>query len=610
MGVLPVLALGALGRTDELTHKTWTFGKSLISIAPRNNVPAIVARSKQVVASTRGDLDEHRRWLQRHHKLCAKDLKRHQRRLRRRRVIGACKRAAITLVLLVPSLCTALLRGAVQNLISLSCLLGSGCSWIGAKARTFGAWLTCVLLLGCGRIGVKARAFGPSLINLLSLGLTSIGIKARALGLWLIDRIASCFSWIDREVRVPGIALIKLLTHSFSRAGAKARTLGLQFAEVVKRQVSQLFVPLALDDSARAGAGARVDPDLLDLNRLQDAAFVRLRAQHERLQSRIDAISKLDGQRVVNGGLASGASTQEWVQLRALAQNAARLFETQRIGLLNSALSRASEAPNRLTGPTPFGGLAETRRPTPKSTPAPSARARVIYGAALLDGTAVTGPRNSRGVVPEPLKAKLGIGGAWSCARERLWRYWRAIRGGALMEHRAILPAFGVLAAALVLAAIGSQAPAADPSGTSAKDDGSAKLEVVADVADEMRVSIVAKVPRSAPTTVSNAASDSGLGTTTEILEPLPSLAITVPNLMVMANFSSVVAAGQAATPTRVTAAPHAATPKSKPKPAVHEPQVQSSWLRPSWLRPSWLRLPWSSASVEADSKLGLQSSR
>jgi hypothetical protein len=109
---------------------------------------------------------------------------------------------------------------------------------------------------------------------------------------------------------------------------------------------------------------------------------------------------------------------------------------------------------------------------------------------------------------------------------------------------------------------------------------------------------------------VSNAASDSGLGTTPEILEPLPSLAITVPNLMVMANFSSVVAAGQAATPTRVTAAPHATTPKSKPKPAVHAPQVQSSWLRPYWLRPSWLWLPWSSARVEADSKLGLQSSR
>jgi hypothetical protein len=531
--------------------------------------------------------------------------------LRRRRVIGACKRVAITLVLLVPSLCMALLRGAVQDLISLSGLLWSSCSWIGAKARAFGVWLTGVLLLGCARIGVKARAFGLWLINLLSLGLTWIGIMARALGLWLIDRIASCSSWIGREVRALGIALIKLLSQSLSRAGAKARTLGLRLAGIVKRQVAQLFVRLALDDPAREGAGARIDPDLLDLNRLQDAAFVRLRAEHERLQSRIHAISKLYGQRVVNGGLASGASSQEWVQLRALAQNAARLFETQRIGLLSSALSSASEAPNRLTGPTLFSGLAETRRPTPKSTPAPSARARVVYGTALLapilvDGNAGTGPRNSRGVAPEPLKAKLGIGDAWSYARERMWRCWRAIRGGALMEHRAILPAFGVLAAALVLAAIGSQAPAADPSGTSAKDDGSAKLEVVTDVADEMRVSIVAKAPKSAPPAVSeNASLDSGLGTTTEILEPLPSLAITVPSLMVMANFSSVVAAGQAETPTRVAAAPRAVTPKSKPKPAVHEPQVQSSWLRPSWLR-----LPWSSARVEADTKLGFQSSR
>ena len=542
-------------------------------------VPAIVARSKQVVASTRADLDEHRRWLQRHHELCAEDLKRHQCRLRRRRVIGACKRVAITLVLLAPSLCMALLRGAVQDLISLSGLLWSSCSWIGAEARAFGVWLTGVLLLGCARIGVKARVFG----------------------LWLI----------------------KLLSQSLSRAGAKARTLGLWLAEIVKRQVSQLFVRLARDDPAREGAGARIDPDLLDLNRLQNAAFVRLRAEHERLQSRIHATSMLYGQRVVNGGLASGASSQEWVQLRALAQNAARVFETQGIGLLNSALSSASEAPNRLTAPTLFSGLAETRRPTPKSTPAPSARARVVYGTALLapilvDGNAGTGPRNSRGVAPEPLQARLGIGDAWSYARERLWRCWRAMRGGALMEHRAILPAFGVLAAALVLAAIGSQAPAVDPSGTSAKDDGSAKLEVVADVADEMRVSIVAKAPKSAPPTVSeNASLDSGLGTTTEILEPLPSLAITVPSLMVMANFSSVVAAIQAATPTRVAAAPRAVTPKSKPKPVVHEPQVQSSKLavhepqvQSSWLRPSWLRLPWSSARVEADTKLGLQSSR
>jgi hypothetical protein len=31
--------------------------------------------------------------------------------------------------------------------------------------------------------------------------------------------------------------------------------------------------------------------------------------------------------------------------------------------------------------------------------------------------------------------------------------------------------------------------------------------------------------------------------------------------------------------------------------------------VQSSWLRPSWLRLPWSSARVEADTKLGFQSS-
>ena len=191
------------------------------------------------------------------------------------------------------------------------------------------------------------------------------------------------------------------------------------------------------------------------------------------------------------------------------------------------------------------------------------------------------------------------------------------------MEHRVVLLAFVVLAAALALAAIGSQAPAADPSATSAKSVGPEKLELLV---DEMRVSIVAKAPKSVAPTVSenDASSDSGLSTTTAMLEPLPLSAITVPSLMVMANFSSVVAAGQVETPTRVAAAPCAATPKSKPekptrvvaapravtpkskpKPAAPAPQVQSSWLRPSWLR-----LPWSSARVEADTRLGFQSSR
>jgi len=169
------------------------------------------------------------------------------------------------------------------------------------------------------------------------------------------------------------------------------------------------------------------------------------------------------------------------------------------------------------------------------------------------------------------------------------------------MEHRALLSAFCVLAAALGLAAIGSQAPAADPSGTSAK------LEVVADAADETRVSIVAKAPKSAPPIASeNTSLDPGFGMTTAGLEPLPSLAITVPSLMVMANFSPVMSAvEETAAPVSAPAPPRAVTRKLKPKPAVPEPQQQASWYRPSWLR-----LPWSPARDAADTRLGLQSSR
>jgi hypothetical protein len=178
-------------------------------------------------------------------------------------------------------------------------------------------------------------------------------------------------------------------------------------------------------------------------------------------------------------------------------------------------------------------------------------------------------------------------------------------------EHRVVLLAFVVLAAVLALAAIGSLAPAADPPATSAKSDGPEKLELEV---HKMRVSLVAKVPESVASSVSenDTSSDSGPTKATARLEPLSLSVITVPSLMVMANFSSVVAAGQAETPTRAAADPCAATPKSQPekptrvvratmpkstpKPAAPAPQVRSSWLRPSWLR-----LSWSSARVEAD---------
>ena len=514
-------------------------------------VPAIIARSKQTVIAAEKDLDQHRKWVRRHRDLSAADLKRHQRRLRRRRVIWACQRAARTLVLLVPSLGMALLRGAAQDLISLGGLLWSSCSWIAAKAN--------------GGIARGLDALGVWLVDLLSLGATSAGSTARRQALRLIHQLWQTLSW----------------------AGTEVHALGLGLAELVKRHVSQFFVRRpALDDQARDGANARIEPELLDLQRLQEAAFVRLRAEHEGLQNRIHAVSGRYGQRVVNGGLAGGGSSHEWVQLRALAENTGRLFETQRLGVLNSALPIASEASSRPTGRALSDGMAETGWRTLPSAPALSARARVVYGTMLpvpplVAGNARTEPRNRR----------------------------RALRGDALIEQRALLPVVGVLAAAFLSAVIGSQAPATDPHGDSAKDDGATALAVVAAVADETRVSIVAKAPKSAlPAEAQSTSLDPGFGTTTAGLEPLPVLAITVPSLMVMANFAPVAAATEpAATPTRVAAVPRAVTPKlkSKPKPAVPEPQQQASWSRPSWLR-----LPWSSARVEADTKLGFQSSR
>jgi hypothetical protein len=528
-------------------------------------VPAIIARSKQTVIAVEKDLDQHRKWVRRHRDLSAADLKRHQRRLRRRRVIGACQRAARTLVLLVPSLGMALLRGAAQDLISLGGLLWSSCSWIAAKANGLERWLTGRLAIGVYGIARGLDALGVWLVDLLSLGATSAGSTARRQALRLIHQLWQTLSW----------------------AGTEVHALGLGLAELVKRHVSQFFVRRpALDDQARDGANARIEPELLDLQRLQEAAFVRLRAEHEGLQNRIHAVSGRYGQRVVNGGLAGGGSSHEWVQLRTPAENAGQLFETQRLGVLNSALSIASEASSRPTGRALSDGMAETGWRTLPSAPALSARARVVYGTmlpapALVAGNARTEPRNRR----------------------------RALRGDALIEQRALLPVVGVLAAAFLLAVIGSQAPAADPHGDSAKDDGATTLAVVAAVADETRVSIVAKAPKSAPPAEAQSTSlDPGFGTTTAGLEPLPVLAITVPSLMVMANFAPVAAATEpAATPTRVAAVPRAVTPKlkSKPKPAVPEPQQQASWYRPSWLR-----LPWSSARVEADTKLGFQSSR
>jgi hypothetical protein len=282
-------------------------------------VKGTVARSNLIAVRAKEDLDQHQRWFERHRVLAAEDLKRHQRRLRRRRAIRACEQTAISLVLFVPSICVALFHGAIWVLIGLGTLLSITGFWIDAKAYAFGVWLVGVLSMCCSWSGAKARD----------------------LGLWLAGGLSMCCSWSGAKVRDFGLWLSGGLSLGYAWGGERCRAFGLWLEEIIGRQVSQGLVRLGFGDEALDGTRDAIRASHLDEHRLQEADFVRLRGDHERLQNRIHALDKVYGRRGAGGGRAASVSNNEWAQLRELARNARRLFEMQERGLLNPAVSRA-----------------------------------------------------------------------------------------------------------------------------------------------------------------------------------------------------------------------------------------------------------------------------
>ena len=92
----------------------------------------------------------------------------------------------------------------------------------------------------------------------------------------------------------------------------------------------------------RAKAPERKQVPDLDPSRLQQAAFIRLRAEHDRLQRRIHAMDRHYEQRVSHRG---HADAKEWVELRKLALDARRLFEAQERQVLGAAAPRRRSAP-------------------------------------------------------------------------------------------------------------------------------------------------------------------------------------------------------------------------------------------------------------------------
>lgn len=307
-------------------------------------VKGTVARSKIVADWANDDLEKHRRWLQRQRELAAADLKGHRRRVRRRRAIQACEQMALSIVLLVPSICMAVFRGAIWLLTGLGTFLLSSGSWIGAEARGLGVWLADKIWLGFAWCWERGRAFGVWLARLMWLGLSRGVTIAGAAGMWLKDSIG--------------------------------------------RAISQAPLRLGVDDDARDRMRDALRASRLHERGLQKAAFVRLRADHVRLQNRIHTLDKFYGRRGANGGRADAAPDKDWVQLRELARNARRLFEMQERGLLAPAAPPANGRPGavkRVVSLAPIDphkvGQGVDEAPDPIGRAAAPRRERIVAGA-------------------------------------------------------------------------------------------------------------------------------------------------------------------------------------------------------------------------------------
>jgi hypothetical protein len=123
------------------------------------------------------------------------------------------------------------------------------------------------------------------------------------------------------------------LSSSFSRLATLTVSLGSQVARSIEEQIKTRATRRR---EAVAPPAERQEPTL-DPRRLQAAAFVRLRAEHDRLQARIHAMDRSYGSRVPPRRRPDVA---EWAQLRKLGRDARRLFEIQEAELLGPAVPK------------------------------------------------------------------------------------------------------------------------------------------------------------------------------------------------------------------------------------------------------------------------------
>jgi hypothetical protein len=325
-----------------------------------------VARSKQLADAAKDDLTTHAEWLERHRRRAQEDTDRHERRLGRRRRVEGCKRFALWLLLLVPSACAAAFRAACSGLAALGEAFYFGCCWIGTTAHALGSRL---IRLITGSVTLAATALlTAALWVAAAFWLVASGLGAGS------GRAAAAFgagergiSWLGPRSRSLNHRLARGLSSGSSRLAALTASQGAWLIGTIEGQIKALATRRR--EAARRPA-ERLEPSL-DPQRLQQAAFVRLRAEHDRLQARIHAMDRTYGSRVPPRGR---PDVGEWAQLRKLGRDAKRLFEIQEAEMRGQAVPRGNgrllaQQPNKTT-------LAASLHPSPAAQIAARARWR------------------------------------------------------------------------------------------------------------------------------------------------------------------------------------------------------------------------------------------
>jgi hypothetical protein len=293
-----------------------------------------VLRSKQLAVAARDDLDTHKEWLERHREQAREDQERHQRRLKRKYRLESWKRLAISTVLFLPRLCVAAYRGMGSSLSALDRLFFAGCAWIVQGAGAVGTGLIVFLAGSITGTGTKLLTLGVWVTAGLWLRISLLGKGTRDAGVSAYATSSHGLSWLGPRALSFGNALARFLSLGASRFAILTRDVGIKIGRGIERQIVTLSARWQPDSDLPEARRADLDP-----RRLQQAAFVRLRAEHDRLQNRIRTLDRQYTQRAPVGRRSNGT---EWADVRRLGLNARRLVEVQEGQLLDPAARDAS----------------------------------------------------------------------------------------------------------------------------------------------------------------------------------------------------------------------------------------------------------------------------